>query len=300
MYLTANKNEIPLMFVSDDSIRKFITPSRKNCYTDFHKVGETDTYHIFQAKSKFCDEIHMIRTLDVKDEKNYEYVAQLFIQELLHLASLHPQAVLAETFEIREKNIVVATRSCIPINLSKSHPPPMINHEKFIMNLTSEVEFLKVKMKMADCSKLLAAENIFFEEENGGYLIGNWAKPSVNAKRPSINQNGTQENTDMSDEIRMIGYLLLELNGVLKNDIEKLDGIENKNMYDGAIYGVISANFPQPEPIRQSLRWMLDKDPKKRPSSSDIISIISNKSGIQNPGKYEIERKLTLKMILHI
>ena len=39
----------------------------------------------------------------------------------------------------------------------------MLNIEKFIMNLTSEIKFLKEKMKLSDCSRLLDAENIFFE-----------------------------------------------------------------------------------------------------------------------------------------
>lgn len=81
-----------------------------------------------------------------------------------------------------------------------------------------------------------------------------------------------QDNTDIADEIRIIGYLLLELNEVPKNDIKRLNEFEQKNMYDGAIDGVISAKFILSEPIKKLLRWMLDRDPRKRPSRSDILA----------------------------
>lgn len=140
------------------------------------------------------------------------------------------------------------------------------------MNLTSEIKFLKEKMNLSDCSRLLDAANIFFEEENEGYLIGNWAKLPENENVSTMIRIANQDNTDIADEIRIIGYLLLELNEVPKNDIKRLNEFEQKNMYDGAIDGVISAKFILSEPIKKLLRWMLDRDPRKRPSRSDILA----------------------------
>lgn len=150
--------------------KKLITPKLKDYYTDFAEVEKTDAYRVFQAKSIIHQEIHTIRVFDVDYGKHPDLAAQRFIQELLHLCCLHPQSVFVETFEIKNKNMTVATKPLLPLHyhlnnlsLSKSNNLPMLNIEKFIMNLTSEIKFLKEKMKLSDCSRLLDAENIFFE-----------------------------------------------------------------------------------------------------------------------------------------
>lgn len=161
-----------------------LTPKIRQAYTDF-KLLEGDQslgYLTFEARSLQNDSIHIIRTLNTsltsKKQENYDAFATSFLQELFHLTSIHPAAILAETFEINGDKISVATLPYFPLNIEGYSKSLLDTKHKKIdigdlyLSLYGEVEFLNKKLKMTSLTRMLKPENL--------YIFGGDENPLVN------------------------------------------------------------------------------------------------------------------------
>ena len=91
-----------------------IPPKLKLAYIDFKLIQQAATYRLYEAKPRISDMVHTIRVLDPTTEfvsANYDLAATLFIQEMLRLQSMHPEAVLINSFEMSSNDRQMAYAS---------------------------------------------------------------------------------------------------------------------------------------------------------------------------------------------
>ena len=164
-----------------------VPPKLKLAYTDFKSIQQTATYRLCEAKLRNSNIIHTIRILDPTTEfvsANFNLAATFFIQELLRLQSVHPEAVLINTFEISDngRQMAYASLPYYPLdfqpdqNKENFFPKDPNTVENLIKEVVSDVEFLWKDIQFRDCMKHLGSESIYFMKDRNAFFLGNWAK----------------------------------------------------------------------------------------------------------------------------
>lgn len=260
-----------------------ITPKLKLEYADLKIISEEASYITLQAKHRNTEQLHTIRVLNPNSafvKEDYHVAATLFIQELLRLCISSPQDVLIETFEIYDKKISYAT---LPYSQLKKHVADNelnhaeINIDKLLKNVVSDLEFLVNNLRFKNCSSIVSLENIYQLEKSGNYFLGNWAQTilSDNSQQvASTDPNAGYQNrppVNMFEEIYSLGLVVLELNGLKKEEAETLRAMRDSNpLYEITLISLIKDRLHLSENLRDLLIRMLSKTASQRPKIDEF------------------------------
>jgi len=277
-----------------DNQKFSIPPKFKLTYADFKLIYETSSYKVFEAKTQAK---HMIRILDSKNEfvnKNYDSVASLFIQELLHLHYLQPDSVLIDTFEISEngKQIAYATLPYAPLSLQIDETLQVMDPEdpkaidKLLKDVLSDIEFLWGGLKMRKIMDTLGPENICFMKEKNAYFLGNWAKifekstlgNEVLATTTILSQDQLQNkltSQKLAEEIKALAFAVLKLKNIEYGEVKSLGATSSVDptIYDFAVRTKLSKAFKDSEQFQNQFERMLSVNPQKLPSLEELKRI---------------------------
>ena len=243
----------------------------------------------YQAKSKIDQKYYSMRILNIHSEfvkTHYDIAATLFIQELLRLNSLYPNAILIETFEISEKKMGFA---CLPYkSLEKQQNSKVsFNIGKMISDVVNDIEFLWKNLKLRKFKNIITQTDVYQFEEGSNFFLGNWVKvvSSSASEKENIKEadsqfeisilsqeNRTVNSRDLSEEIAALGVTVLELGGIKRQTIEHLRLIPNDDtlIYESAIRCAISKLEHLPVLLKKSLEQMLSLDVQKLPRIEDL------------------------------
>ena len=228
-----------------------IPPKLKLAYTDFKLIQQAATYRLFEAKLRNSDIIHTIRVLDPTTEfvsANYDLAATLFIQELLRLQSIHPEAVLINSFEMSSNDRLMAYASLpyYPLDLQSDQnqqnliPKDLNTMVNLIKQVVSDVEFLWRDIQFRDFMKLLGSESIYFMKDQGAFFLGNWAKYCEGESGQSLDSTMISSaiyeikkeltSQTLAKEIKEVAFAALKSQGIDYSDLERLYGIPRATM----------------------------------------------------------------------
>ena len=277
-----------------------VTPKLIATYPSFKLISQTSSYQILEAFLPNTNQKHTIRALDIHSKFVQQYwniAATLFIQELLRLVYIQPEAVLIESFEICNERMAFASLPYEPLRCeSQNHAElnggmnemiegegvgPDYNMEKMIIDLLSDIEFLMKDLRANSCSKLLTPQNIFRFDSSSTYFVGDWIRSfdletnfasEPNAQINMVALQSNQTRSDMSEEIYNLGMFMLQLCGLSKQEHDDLRKIKetNSKFYTGALKEILTNDVKQPEQVKRTLERMLSVNPKNRPNLEEI------------------------------
>ena len=164
-----------------------IPPKLRLAYTDFKFIQQTVSYRLYEAKSRNSDTIHTIRVLDPTTQfvsDNHDLAATLFIQELLRLHYVQPEAVLTNTFEISKngQQIAYASLPYHPLNHQSDHQQQQ--HEQtlvpkdpdtignLIKGVISDIEFLWKDIQLKNVMNSLGFRKYLLHERQKSIFPG--------------------------------------------------------------------------------------------------------------------------------
>ena len=134
------------------------------------------------------NEQHMIRLLDAAEEElirdNHQLTVNLFFEELFHLGSILPGAILTNESEINTDNKLFAYAMRLYVSLSDQiegkeqfidvKDPNII--ARLISDIISEVEYLWKTWNIRNVLNLLGPEDICYMKDKKTFFLSNWAK----------------------------------------------------------------------------------------------------------------------------
>lgn len=263
------------MLSENDRKPFFVPPKIFQTYTDFQQTSETASYKVFEATTIKTHEKHTIRILDPTNglvANNFDLMATLFIQELLHLQNRCPGSVLINTLEIStdRKQIACAVRQLDKIQeLTDLKNPKTI--EKLLNDVLSDVEFLWKDLQMRNIASIIEPENIYLMKDKGDFFLGNWDKTLGKSMMEPTTLMATTEqelkSQDLAAEIKALAFALLKMKKV---GIEELQTLQSNMKIDFATYSAtvktaVTEGFSDSKRLQELIERMLSPDPQTLP-----------------------------------
>ena len=253
-----------------------ITPVLKDLYSDLNPVPLSPSYYkLFQAKSLLTQEIHTIRVLDRDSlfvQSSFEAAATIFIQEIMRLCAIHPNEVLIDTFQFYDKNICIATKSFLPLDIVRQNQKEtQLNVDKLLEDLPAEVQFMKNQMRFKAPDSIIQPKNVF-QLSDGSFFIGDWSKALEGGQVMNLTDSDYKAGENDSEEIYALGAMILELTGMPHEDVVTLNEIQNLKLYNSAVLGFIDMSMNVSEQSRTILKSMVSKDPSQRLHLKELLS----------------------------
>lgn len=267
------------MLPRDDVILNTLTPKIQLLYSDIQPLSETEYCQTFDAISRSDNQKYTIRTLNLTSDfykKNPNLATTFFIQELLHLCTSFPDAVVIESFESHERgHFACAIKHCETLQqLFERDEVKGIDFELMIKNVQSDVEFLLSKLKLSQTISI-ESQSIYQFNGKSGYFLSDWVK---SLGKDSIVETRAEnaDNTKGTREAYNLGMRVLELNGILREDIDDVKAIRNAKLHNGGIENML-AELNQPEKLKNTLRKLLCKPVDPNTKGSKIVQEVENK-----------------------
>ena len=267
-----------------------IPPKLRLDYFDFKLIQQTTSYGLFEAKCRNSDALHMIRVLDPTVEfvsNNYDFAATLFIQELLRLHSLIPDAVFINTFEISSngKSMAYASRPYYSLKFESdqcdqlrecSKNPNII--ENLIRDVICDIEFLRKDLQLTNIMDSLGLESIYFMQDKKTFFVGNWTKLyEAEMDNSALNSNYLTSMSMISDpkitsqvlsrELKKVAYAALEWKEI---DYAELEVIKIPKAYDFAVKAMLSDILEESDQLYLLLKRLLSLDPQNLPTLQEL------------------------------
>lgn len=256
-----------------------LPPKIKLAYKDFTLISESVTQKVFEATCATTGQRHTIRLLDAESEivkKDHNAAVTLFLQEILYLCSKieDKTALIIERFEIHEHTIGFVMKPFYPLRLelSKQEERTKLQNdtEQIMKNLLADVKFLHTKMNSPDIA--LSLDNVFHLQNGNSFFIGDWGSALIRAEEEKsnkeVNEPSSKGNPLAVQEIYDLGLLLLEINGVKRQELEDLPKIKNEGMYHGALEFL--AKTLNPESKQKLVKSMLTKEMANRAKLDEL------------------------------
>jgi len=258
----------------------------KELYENFKLVSETSTFKLYEATQAVKPKAkHLIRVLDSNTndyiKKNYPQLTALFIQELLHLQSLHPGSVITKSFGISEekygKQIFCAT---LPYKTLTSlgetfNFKDFKTMTKLTEDIVSDTVFLLRELGMKDVIKTLGVRNIGYFKEENKFILTNWAAgfetlssvPEKASQSTYLSTIPVQKKSglsflDLATELKSLGLGITRLNNIDTKNIESLLSIVNfdPEALNAAVKAIISKPLKESNEMQDLITELLTAD----------------------------------------
>lgn len=159
-----------------------IPPNLLSQYHTIKFVHKTTYYQLFEAISNETNEICTIRVLDTSSDfykRDSDLATTRFLQEMLHLLKINPNAVISKHIESSQNKLAFASLPYVPLkrqddaaaNLAKANE---LNLQQLIEDVTSDMRHLK-SMKNGVERITLDLDKIFqMQSGDKRYFILDW------------------------------------------------------------------------------------------------------------------------------
>lgn len=256
------------------SYEEYLPPKVFSSYSEIELVTTTTSYYLFEGKSRSDNKFYNIRALHYNSklaQEDPQAAITLFIQELLFLSKAHPDSVIIEDFQITGKKVACVTKSCYSLDTLKKEPA--IDIKKLIKDVLSETEFLLSKLGTPPPRVSLNKQRIFKIAGEEVFFVGDWGFNY---------ENGTLKKDSFGLEaVHELGWTALEVTGIDSATLQKLKAIDDIDIHNNAIDGMIM-KLDLPQHVKQTLRRMLDKVPDARPKLGDPVFIEQEESKLSS------------------
>ena len=251
-----------------------LTPKIQLAYTSLRFVSDTEYCSTFEGVLTSNNQKYTIRSLNVTSEfykGNSNLAATLFMQELIYLCETNPGTVIIESFESYEDRFACAIKYSQSLQqMMENQSNALIKHidfEALLKNVLSDVKFLRSKMALSKNINI-SLESIYQISDTGGYFLSDWAK-SLKESSISDEKAAADGRIEGPNEAYKLGLIVLEMNGISKEDIEDVDALRGAKLYNVGIETLLAELKEQPESLKESLRQVLARDPESKPKPSN-------------------------------
>lgn len=291
------------MLPKDGIILNTLTPKIKLAYADIKLVSESEYCQSFDALSRSDNQKYTIRTLNVTSEFYKEHpnlATTLFLQELLRLCAKFPEAVVIESFESHEKGLFAyAIRHCQNLQQlmekDKAEAVSEVNYEVLLRDILLDIKFLLSNLRISSTIRI-ELQSIYKLSGIDGYFLSDWAKNLEKDSKSDMKSvmNGISDGTN---EVYNLGFKILELYGIPREDLEDVAAVRSPKLYNGNIDNML-ADLKLPENFKITMRKMLSKDSESRPKLNNLIQERENEPmGVLDEEKQEIKEKTEEKSL---